>query len=673
MFHLQLASSHALVVLLGGLFWAHPGFASVPSSFGAAAVAPIEGAVGNQGSQQLALSEADPANDVEPPGLDIRPGNMPISPYLERAMREELLNLMGRFEGALLHGYASTQPAELALTSLPTEGSLSASLSGVSLSSPLSHPALENAQKTLDDWSDLLARRNYGAARQRWLEARQALWNAFPVQQSLAQAEVRAMWLDRGTIVEAGSEAALADLFDRLAAAGINTVFFETINAGYPIYPSRVAPQQNPLTRHWDPLASAIKLGKARGIEVHAWVWLFAAGNRRHNALLNLPPNYPGPLLNANPGWSGYDRQGRMVPIGQDKPFLDPANPKVRGYLMRMLQEVVNNYDVAGIQFDYVRYPFQDPSADRTYGYGTAARIKFRSLTGVDPATLFPRNDPAFTPQEQRRNRQLWERWTEFRVEQVSSFVTEASQMLRQQRPEIVISAAVFAKPTHERIQKIQQDWETWAKRGDVDWVVLMSYAMDTNRFKELIHPWVLEGDYGATLIIPGIRLLNLPDMAALDQIQTLRDLPVSGYALFAANNLQQSIQTLLNNTQGNGDMPHSLPQQQPFNTALERYQALQREWGWLLSNGQLLMQEQVIAQWVSDVNVLGAQLADLAENPSHRKLAVVRSQLDNLDRTIASDLIVQSQQNRYRLQAWQHRLTTIEYLLAYGEKRFIR
>lgn len=675
MSHLRFAPSRALAILLGGIFLANPSFASSSPLVDSTTDTSVDtiNRASNLDNAQLALSEADPANDVEPPGLDIRPGDMPISPYLERAMWEELSNLMGRFEGALLHGYASTQPAELPATSVTREGSLSASLGGASLPTPLNHPALETAQSTLNDWSDLIARKDYDTARQRWLTARQALWNAFPVQQSLAQAEVRAMWLDRGTIVRSGSETGLAEVFDRLAAAGINTVFFETINAGYPIYPSRIAPQQNPLTRHWDPLESAIKLGKERGIEVHAWVWLFAAGNRRHNSLLNLPANYPGPLLNANPGWAAYDRQGRNIPVGQDKPFLDPANRHVRGYLMRMLQELTNNYDVDGIHFDYVRYPFQDPGADRTYGYGTAARLQFRDLTGVDPAILSPRRNPRLSQREQRRRQQLWERWTEFRVEQVSSFVAEASQMLRQRRPDMIISAAVFAKPTHERIQKIQQDWETWAKQGDVDWIVLMSYAMDTNRFEELIHPWVLERSHGSTLIIPGIRLLNLPDMAALDQIQTLRDLPVSGYALFAADNLEQSIQQLLNNTQGTQETtPHSVPQQQPFTTAAERYQALQREWSWLLNNGQILMQDQAVAQWVSDVNVLGEQLEALANDPSHRKLEVVRSQLNQLDRTISSDLTIQSQQNRYRLQTWQNRLTTIEHLLAYGEKRFI-
>ncbi len=672
MLHSQLVTSYLIAMLLGGMALTAPEEARALDATSSESETAFSTETDKLGAGRLALDAMDPANNIEPPGLDVRSGNEVISPFLNRAMQEELNNLMGRFEGALLHGYASTQPAELALSSISAEGSLSASLGGSSVTTPLTHPALETAQKTLDDWDDLIARRDYGIARQRWLQARQELWNAFPVNQSLAHAEVRSMWLDRGTIVRAGSEENLAEIFDRLAAAGINTVFFEAINAGYPIYPSRIAPQQNPLTRHWDPLAAAIRLGKARGIEVHAWVWLFAAGNRRHNAILNLPTNYPGPLINANPGWAAYDRQGRIVPVGQDKPFLDPANPEVRSYLMRMLQELVNNYDVDGVHFDYVRYPFQDPGANRTYGYGTAARLRFRDITGVDPAILSPRNNSSLSPNAQRRQRDLWHRWTEFRVEQVSSFVAEASQMLRQRRPNMTISAAVFAKPTHERIQKIQQDWETWAERGDVDWIVLMSYAMDTNRFEELIHPWVLDGNYGATLIIPGIRLLNLPEMAAFDQIQTLRDLPVSGYALFAVDNLQQGIQTLLNNTQGATNTAYSLPQQQPFNTAAERYQSLQREWGWLLTNGQLVMREQRLAQWVDDVNGLGNQLADLAEAPSHRKLEEVRSQLDELNQVLDSELTVKSQQNQYRLQTWQHRLVTIEHLLAYGEERFI-
>ncbi|MHC5721898.1 MAG: family 10 glycosylhydrolase, partial [Nostoc sp.] len=95
------------------------------------------------------------------------------------------------------------------------------------------------------------------------------LWQQFPVDRRLAQPEIRAVWLDRGTIVRAGSTG-LAQIFDRLAQAGINTVFFETVNAGYTIYPSQVAKEQNPLIRGWDPLAEAVKLAHERDMELHA-------------------------------------------------------------------------------------------------------------------------------------------------------------------------------------------------------------------------------------------------------------------------------------------------------------------------------------------------------------------------------------------------------------------
>ncbi|MEQ8959952.1 MAG: hypothetical protein RLP02_18835, partial [Coleofasciculus sp. C2-GNP5-27] len=73
------------------------------------------------------------------------------------------------------------------------------------------------------------------------------------MERQLAQPEIRAIWLDRGTIVKAKSKQDLVNLFDQLAKAGFNTVFFETVNASYPIYPSQVAPEQNPLVRGWDP------------------------------------------------------------------------------------------------------------------------------------------------------------------------------------------------------------------------------------------------------------------------------------------------------------------------------------------------------------------------------------------------------------------------------------
>jgi len=360
------------------------------------------------------------------------------------------------------------------------------------------------------------------------------------IARNVSQSEVRSIWLDRETIVNARSPEGLAHVFEQFRAAGINTVFVETVNAGYPIYPSDVAPQQNPLTRSWDPLDAAVDLGKVYGIKVHAWVWLFAAGNTEHNHLVGQPASYPGPLLSAHPDWAGLDNQGNLVLPGKTKPFLDPANPEVRRYLFDLLDEIATRYDVDGIQFDYVRYPFQDAAANRTFGYGMAARQQFYSLTGVDPATIPSRNGG------DQRIARLWSQWTDFRAEQINSFVAEASERLRRRRGDLTISAAVFADDTFYRHHAIQQDWEGWAEQGLVDWIVLMSYAQSTSEFSELVRPWVMESSFRYTQVIPGIRLLNLPAAEAASQIELLRQMPVSGYALFAADNLNGEVQSML-------------------------------------------------------------------------------------------------------------------------------
>jgi uncharacterized lipoprotein YddW (UPF0748 family) len=621
-------------------------------------------------SRDLPRQSTDPADQIAPPGLLVRPGDAPISPFFAFRMQKELDNLVGRFESALFAANAIDQPVEV---QLPAGDDAIATgeddTNDKSIEAELAaYPVLVEARELNQEWADLMERQAFREARSRWLGVRQGLWDEFPLDRPFAQPEIRAMWLDRGSIVRAGSRDGLARLFDNMQASGINTVFFETINAGFPIYRSRVAPQQNPSTEGWDPLADAVALAHARNMDLHAWMWTFAAGNLRHNSIILRTENYLGPSLGANPDWLAYDQDGNPIPLGQTKPFYDPANPEVRAYLLSLVEEIITHYDVDGLQLDYIRYPFQDPSAGRSYGYGVAARREFRRLSGIDPIRLSPVIDPWLPRADRERRRSLWEEWNTFRIEQVTSFVAETSELVRRLRPEITLSAAVFAMPERERLQKIQQDWNTWAEEGLVDWIVLMSYAEDANRFAELITPWVLEQDYGSTLVIPGMRLLNMPIPVMIDQLQTLRDLPAAGYALFATDNLDTRIQTVLNNTQGTHT--DGIPQKQPYATAAARYKALQQEWNWLLANGQMALQPRLANRWITEINAVGASLDSLA-NGSSTDLETVRSQVEALKKNLRAGLsLTTATSTDYRYATWNHRLETIDRLLVYGAAR---
>jgi len=605
---------------------------------------------------QLPITKQLPADEaierIAPPGLD------GVQAF---ALKQELDNLIGRFESAQLaarafksntNGNATARPINSEVTAVATTGSFLGTLP-----EPAAR-AIAEAKAIAKTLPQAIAQKDFAGARQQWHKAQALLWQNYPVEQYAAQPEIRAMWLDRGSIIRAGSEQGLAKIFDRLTAAGINTIFFETVNAGYPIYPSQIAPQANPLVKGWDPLASAVKLAHDRHMELHAWVWTFAAGNKRHNKLINLPDDYPGPVIAAHPEWASYDNRGSLFPPGQGKPFLDPANPAARQYLLRLYEEIVSRYNVDGLQLDYIRYPFQDPSADRTYGYGIAARQQFQQLTGVDPTTIKP------------SNRDLWQKWTQFRTQQIDSFVAQASHYLKQKRPNLVMSVAVFPLSEHDRTHKLQQHWEVWANRGDVDLIVPMTYALDSYRFQRLAQPWITSSKLGSALLLPGIRLLNLPTLGAFDQIQLVRDLPASGYALFAVENLNDDLQQVFHNTQGTKvKVTAPVPHRQPFYTAAARYANLRQEWNFLLANNQLWLKGTALNGFNTRSQELETALNRLAQNPSASNLAAAKTALNGFQAEFKNWMRSQALENSYQVNMWSNRLTTLERLLNYGER----
>ncbi|HEY9596044.1 MAG TPA: family 10 glycosylhydrolase, partial [Cyanophyceae cyanobacterium] len=517
------------------------------------------------------LAQTDPGDVVAP--ASTQPSNSgPLTALQAAEMGQDLENLIGRFESALLTANALNSDVALPTDTTNQQSRLASAKEAPNGTQTFSSPrplisatrAMTEARAGLQSFRDAVAQSDYNRARQQWFYTRRILWDNYPIDRKLAQPEIRAIWLDRGTIVRAKSEQDLAKIFDQLATAGFNTVFFETVNASYPIYPSRVAPEQNPLVQGWDPLAAAVKLAHERGMELHAWVWIFAAANQRHNALLNQPLDYRGPVLTAHPDWGVLDRQGRLFDPNTKKAFFDPANPEVRRYLTALLEEIISRYDVDGIQLDYIRYPFQDPNVNQIYGYGQAARQQFKELTGVDPIQVTPQDSD------------LWRQWTEFRIRQIDSFVATVSQRLHAKRPNLILSAAVFALPRPERLQRLQQNWEDWAIRGDIDLMVPMTYALDTRSLQNLAQPVLTESTLSSALILPAIRLLNLPDIVAVDQMQLLRDLPAGGYALFAAENLNSNLTGILGRTQGEISRSSSepIPYRQPFPAAVARYTA---------------------------------------------------------------------------------------------------
>ncbi|MEN9202127.1 MAG: family 10 glycosylhydrolase [Thermostichus sp. DG_1_6_bins_120] len=565
---------------------------------------------------------------------------LPMNTFELLAMRQELGGLLGRVEGALLLNRA-------------TQGGLGAT--------DEYEPILEQARQVLRQLPVWVEAGQYIQARQAFEQARADLWAHYPLDRLTALSEVRAIWLDRGTIVEAGSERGLALVFDRLAQSGINTVFFETLNAGFAIHPSRVAPQQNPLTRGWDPLRAAVRLAHERGMELHAWIWTLAVGNSRHNILpeINLPQDYIGPVLTAHPDWANLDHRGNLFPRGQPETWLDPANPQVRTYLLALTRELVQDYGVDGIHLDYIRYPFQNAASRHVFGFGRAARQGFQQLAGVDPLELDPLSD-----------RSLWQLWTRYRTQQVNEVVESIARTARSLNPRVILSAAVYALPQNERLQKLQQDWEHWIQAGELDLLIPLTYAGNTRRLAQLVQPNLEIVSRSAVLFLPSLNLLNLPAVEFLDQMQVVRDLPTGGFALFAVRQFTPELETILSRST---IASTRIPYRDPFEAVQDRFQSLRQEWMLLGEQGQLPLLEPERSQWLEQIKQVEGSLAALVADPNPESLAAARQQLGRLGENLRAWMRVKALQNPYRVQVWGNRLTAMEMMLRYGEQTLLR
>ena len=591
-----------------------------------------------------------------------------ISSGQARLMNEELAGLINRFEATLFTAEALERNTNVSTAEIiqeilerPTIKSKKDTKQLDKAQYERAYRALYKARQGLKRFHSLLDLRYYSMAKKEWLASKQMLLDNYPINRSFAQSEIRAMWLDRGTIVKARSPEDLIPIFDRLAKAGINTVFFETVNSGYTIYPSKVAPQQNPLVKGWDPLKAAIKLAHERGIELHAWMWTFAAVNQRHNIILDLPRNYLGPVLSKHPDWAITDNQGSRFHYSSGKVFLDPAHPQVRDYLSSLITEIATKYDVDGIHLDYIRYPFQSPTGKMTYGYGVASRDLFRKQTGFDPVNIYPGHP-------------LWSEWTKFRIEQIDNFVASTAKNLKQLRPDLTLSTAVFPMPKRERLMKIQQHWETWVKQEWIDMLVPMSYAKDAGRLHTLVAPLQREFESGKALLLPGIRLLGIPEIIALDQMQLLRGMSTEGYALFAAENLNSHLTTIFNNTQGDStfEVKQPLPHRQPFDASFVRYQNLQQEWNFFLTDRPQEFRAETLEEWGEKANLLDRELQDLVDKPSHTNLFSTKVALNSLRRKFPYWMKEADSVDLDRVRVWQNRLDSLDRLLNYGEKKIL-
>ncbi len=161
----------------------------------------------------------------------------------------------------------------------------------------------------------------------------------------------------------------IIQLLDLYKSLNFNAIIFQIRPSADAFYNSRYEPWSSYLTGvndkkpipYYDPLAFIIAETHKRGMEFHAWL-------NPYRAIVNYKE------FHSNPFRLTYEKPEWFINYGKNK-YFNPGLPEVRKYTNKIVEDIVQNYDVDAIHFDDYFYPykikdedFADEVAFKTYG-----------------------------------------------------------------------------------------------------------------------------------------------------------------------------------------------------------------------------------------------------------------------------------------------------------------
>ncbi|NLX98206.1 MAG: family 10 glycosylhydrolase [Rhodopirellula sp.] len=253
------------------------------------------------------------------------------------------------------------------------------------------------------------------------------------IQESRALLDESSRWASPG-----GAE----EVIQRMARAGFNVYVPCVWHGRGACWPSNLTPMDTGVEKivgqeppGFDPLAHLIRLAHARGIEVHPWFCVCYADAR----------------------WKPL---APFIEEGTPAGACEAHNPAFRKFAVELMMEVVERYDVDGINLDYIR----------TKGISTSAtaQASYRRRFGGELLEDMKTTDSKGWPHPSVV------RWQD---DAVADIVREFAVQARAARPKVVISVDGHPYlPTDKPGTQGRNDF-WWAQEGWVDVIYSMDYA----------------------------------------------------------------------------------------------------------------------------------------------------------------------------------------------------
>lgn len=231
------------------------------------------------------------------------------------------------------------------------------------------------------------------------------------------------------------------EAFRSLKEAGIDAIYFLVKDPwGYVYYESKHAPLSGKYS--WDLLKDVVAKAREHGLQIYPYVNALAEGETQPNFYLKEKPELAVSSASGENGW------------------VDPSSEEYVNRLLSIVEEIVSNYDVDGLQLDRIRMP------------GSVIRAEASERLFLETTGLSPSSDE--------------KRWQEFVRNQVSQVVRRVCEKVKSVKRSLKFSAAVFPSPSNAAANQLQ-DWEKWVEEGWVDYVCTMAYAQGFYTFKAYV------------------------------------------------------------------------------------------------------------------------------------------------------------------------------------------
>ncbi|MFP4229205.1 MAG: glycoside hydrolase family 10 protein [Salinivenus sp.] len=244
-----------------------------------------------------------------------------------------------------------------------------------------------------------------------------------------------------------------------LAEHNFNVVFPVVWNDAATMYPSAVMDSLigrpiDPQYEGRDPLKEVVEAAHAEGLAVIPWFEFGFAASFEADG---------GPILEEHPEWAARNVDGDLVTKnGFD--WMNGLHPGPQDFLVSLIREVIENYDVDGVQGDD-----RLPAMPVEGGYSEHTTDLYAS----EHDGTAPPDDPEDPD------------WKQWRADKLSDFGERIYDEVKAVDSSLVVSWSPSPHPFG--YDEYLQDWPAWIDRGIADLVHPQVYRRDINEYKDFL------------------------------------------------------------------------------------------------------------------------------------------------------------------------------------------